>query len=316
MDLTPVIGDEIKSLGGTAAGWQVDGKQYGIPWNMGIVGFWYRTDLFAQAGITGAPATIDDLYKDVDMLKAKGIAPIAVGGKDKWPEAFYYGYFATRECATDVLKTATLKKDFSAPCLLKAGKDIQDLVGKQPFQKGFLGSPAQQGAVSSAGLIANGRAAMELQGQWNGAVITSLTPDKKSLGDKLGWFPFPTVPGGAGDPTAQFGGGDGFSCSATAPPECAQFLKFLLQPDEQKKFGVTGAGLPSIPDAGSSVTDTTVTPVLKARNGASFIQLYFDKALPTAVGNALNNEVANIFAGSGSPEAIGKAVADSAAAQK
>ena len=26
------------------------GKQFGIPWSMGIVGFWYRTDLFAQAG--------------------------------------------------------------------------------------------------------------------------------------------------------------------------------------------------------------------------------------------------------------------------
>ena len=31
---------------------------------------------------------------------------------------------------------------------------------------GFLGTPAQQGADSSAGLIANGKAAMELQGHW------------------------------------------------------------------------------------------------------------------------------------------------------
>jgi len=250
------------------------------------------------------------------MLKAKGIAPIAVGGKDKWPDAFYYGYFATRECATDILKNATLKKDFSDPCFAKAGKDIQDLVAKQPFQAGFLGSPAQQGAVSSAGLVANGKAAMELQGQWDGGTITSLTPDKKSLGDKLAWFPFPTVTGGAGDPTAQFGGGDGFSCSASAPPECAEFLKFILSPDEQKKFAATGAGLPSIPDAGSAVTDKAMSPILKARDSASFIELYFDKALPTAVGSALNDEVANIFAGSGSPDAIVKAVADAAANNK
>ena len=59
-----------------------------------------------------------------------------------------------------------------------------------------------------------------------------------------------------------------------------------------------------------------MAPVLKARDGASFIELYFDKALPTAVGSALNDEVANIFASSGSPDAIVKAVADAAAANK
>src|SRR6185436_683467 len=27
------------------------GKNYGVPWDMGMVGFWYNKDLFAQAGI-------------------------------------------------------------------------------------------------------------------------------------------------------------------------------------------------------------------------------------------------------------------------
>ena len=38
--------------------YQVDGKQYGIPYNFGMVGFWYNKALFAQAGITAPP---DDL---------------------------------------------------------------------------------------------------------------------------------------------------------------------------------------------------------------------------------------------------------------
>ena len=44
----------IKTIGGAAAGWQVNGQQYGIPYNVGVVGFWYNKDLFTKAGITAA----------------------------------------------------------------------------------------------------------------------------------------------------------------------------------------------------------------------------------------------------------------------
>ena len=32
-----------------------NGKQYGVPWDLGIVGIWYNKDLFAKAGITAPP---------------------------------------------------------------------------------------------------------------------------------------------------------------------------------------------------------------------------------------------------------------------
>ena len=69
----------------------------------------------------------------------------------------------------------------------------------KPFQSGFLGTPAQVGAGSSAGMVANGKAAMELQGDWDPGVMAPLTSNK-NLNSKLGWFPFPSVPGGAGRP--------------------------------------------------------------------------------------------------------------------
>ena len=51
------------------------------------------------------PATIDDLNADVTKLKAAGITPIAIGSKDKWPDAFWWEYFAIRECSTDTSRT-------------------------------------------------------------------------------------------------------------------------------------------------------------------------------------------------------------------
>ena len=34
--------------------YQIDGKQYGVPFNLGMVGVWYRKSLFEKAGIDGA----------------------------------------------------------------------------------------------------------------------------------------------------------------------------------------------------------------------------------------------------------------------
>ena len=38
-DLTKYVAPWIKSIGGSAAGWQVNGKQYAIPYSLGVVGF-------------------------------------------------------------------------------------------------------------------------------------------------------------------------------------------------------------------------------------------------------------------------------------
>lgn len=314
-DLTEATKTAIAKVGGSAAGWQVDGQQYGVPYSVGVVGFWYRTDLFEKAGITAPPTTMDELNAAVVKLKAAGLTPIAVGSKDKWPDAFYWGYFATRECGQAVLQQATKDVKLADPCFVKAGQDLQAFLATEPFQKGFLGTPAQTGAASASGLMASGKAAMELQGHWETGVIGGLTADKKQLGDKLGWFPFPTVTGGAGTADAAFGGGDGFSCSVKAPPACADFLNYMLDVENQKKFGALNVGLPVVSGSESSVADTSLKTLLEFRNTSSFVQLYFDKALPTSVGEALNDEIANMFAGESTPEKIVQAVADEAANQ-
>src|SRR3954447_23128260 len=73
-----------------------DGKTYGVPWDAGMVGFWYNKALFKKAGIDAPPATWTDFLADVKKLKAANITPIAVGEKDKWPGHFYWVYMVTR----------------------------------------------------------------------------------------------------------------------------------------------------------------------------------------------------------------------------
>lgn len=308
MDMTQATSSWIGQIGKTAAAWQTNGKQFGLPYEVHIAGFWYRKDLFAQAGITSPPATIDDLMTDIGKLKAANITPIALGSQDKWPDAFYWQYFVLRECPPAVVSSSEAKQTLTDPCFTKAGEDTQKLLATNPFQPGFLGTPAQTGAGSSAGILANGKAAMELQGDWEASTMASLTSDKQ-LESKMAWFPFPSVPGGAGDQKVALSGGDGFSCTSKATSACTDFLKYIDSVDVQKKIAADGIGIPVNPAAASSLTDPTLQTIFQY---LQHNQISSYSVFSTNVGNAFDDAVANFFAGKGTPQSIPMAVTQSA----
>lgn len=311
------ISDDVESwtdeIGGAAANWQVDGRQYGIPYTMGVVGFWYNTDLFDQAGVDEPPETWDELFDAIGALKAADITPIALGGQDRWPDAFYWDYLALRLCSQEVMEQSAVDFGFDDSCWVQAGEELQRLIDAEPFNEGFLATPAQQGAGSSAGLIGNGQAAMELMGHWDIDIMNGLSPDGEGLGDALGWFPFPTLPDGAGDPDAALGGGDGFSCSAEAPPECVDFLSYLATPDVQERWAALGIGLPVREGSEGSVENPNLQRLVEFRGSSPYIQTYLDIAYGNTVGQALNDAIAEQFAGALSAEDVISAVEDAAA---
>ena len=47
-DITADTKGEVASIGAAANIWAVDGKQYGLPFDFGIEGFWYNKDPFTQ----------------------------------------------------------------------------------------------------------------------------------------------------------------------------------------------------------------------------------------------------------------------------
>lgn len=316
-DISADVTDEIAAIGGTVAPWQVDGKTYGLPFNFGIEGFWYNKDLFAQAGIDEVPATLDDLYDAIEKLKAANIVPVAVGAGDKWPAAHYWYNFALKSCSPETLSNAQANLEFDDPCFVEAGELLQEFIASNPFQEGFLGTTAQQGAGSSAGLVATGNAAMELMGHWNPGVMGGILSEE-SGGEAtppafLGWFNFPGIDGADGDPTAALGGGDGFACSKDAPPACVELLKYIVSVDVQTRFGEIGAGLPVTKGSEVGITDPNLSQVLQGLQAATYVQLWLDTAYGPTVGGAMNDGIVNLFAGNGTPEDIVTAIQDAVA---
>ncbi|MEV0608990.1 extracellular solute-binding protein [Polymorphospora rubra] len=283
----------------------IDGKIYGIPFDVGMVGFWYNKDLFARAGVAAVPATWTEFLAAVSRIKAAGITPIALAGKEKWPAHFYWSYLAMRIGGPTALQQAGTDANFDTPDLVAAGTRLKELVDLAPFQKDFLGADYSSPDGQAATMV-NGGAAMELMGQWAPSVQASLAVDKKGLGDKLGFFPFPAVDGGKGAVSDVFGGGNGFAVGRDAPSSTVDFLRNLLDPGNQRKSAATGAVLPTVRDAVDAVADPNGKAVAASLAAATGFQLYLDQAYPPALGQQVNDSVAELIAGSKTPGQVVK----------
>ncbi len=288
-----------------------NGKQYGVPWDMGMIGFWYNKDLFSKAGIATPPTTWADFLTDVGKLKASGVAPLAIAGKDEWPSMHLWTYLVLRNGGGDNLAQMIQSGDWNTDACTKAGQDVLDLNALDPYQAGYKSAVYNDEAAA----VGNGKAAMELMGQWAPSVQMDQSADKQGLGDKLGWFPFPSIEGGAGAPTDGVGGGNGIAVGKDAPPEAIDFLKFFESVDNANKLNTDNVGLSPVVGTSSSITDPNLQMVASGRDQATFMQLYLDQATSPAMGTAINDATIALFLGKSTPEKVCQAISDAAATQ-
>jgi ABC-type sugar transport system, periplasmic component len=287
------------------------GMQYGIPWDMGMIGVWYNKALFTKAGISAPPATWDDFLADVGKLKTAGIVPLAIAGKEMWPSMHLWTYLALRIGGGDSLAQMVQTGNWNTDACTKAGDEVLKLNALDPYQPGFKGATYPQEAAA----VGNGKAAMEVMGQWAPAVQADNSTTKKGLGADLGWFPFPTVTGGAGAATDGVGGGNGIAVGKNASPEALDFLKFFNSVENATKINNSNIGLSPVVGTESAITDPNLQAVLAGRGKATFMQLYLDQATSPAMGTAINEATIGIFDGASTPAKVCKAITDAAAAQ-
>jgi raffinose/stachyose/melibiose transport system substrate-binding protein len=205
------------------------------------------------------------------------------------------------------LKQAAIDKNFSTPDFVAAGARLAELVALQPFQTGFLAA-GYSTADGQAATMGNGKAAMELMGQWAPGVQRDSSAGKKGLGSKLGFFSFPAVEGGKGKITDAFGGGGGFAVGKDAPAEAVEFLKFIAQPDNARIEAKTAGTLPVVKVAGDAVTDPNLKLVSDTLASSTGFQLFLDQAYAPAVGQQVNDSVAELLAGKATPEKVVEAI--------
>ncbi|MBL8807133.1 MAG: extracellular solute-binding protein [Rhodospirillales bacterium] len=310
-DITAQIADIKDTIAPAAlAAFTRDGKTYGLPFAQSQVGFIYNKELMAKGGVDGTTIkTWDDLLGAVKKLKAAGVTPLTVGGGDKWPLHFYWTYLAVRQGGKAALEAALAGKDggFESETYQKAGEYMKQLVDLQPFQNGFLGFKNPQ----STGFFGDGKAAMSL-------VISTVYHQQKALAankvgipdDKLGFFDFPTVPGGKGAASDTLGGINGWLITKGAPKAAVDFVKHFVSKDVQSRLAGANFLIPVVKGADAGIGNAFMRNVAQNLARSGYHQNFYDQDLGPSVGRVVNDATAELAGGSMTPKQVAKAVQD------
>jgi raffinose/stachyose/melibiose transport system substrate-binding protein len=307
------ITDQVKGYSDTItpaalAAFTQNGRVYGLPIALSQVGFLYNKELLAKANVDAAKIkTWDDLLAAVKALKAAGVTPIVVGGADKWPLHFYWTHLAVRSGGRAAFDAA-LQGDnggFEGETFQKSGALFKQLVDLQPFQNGFLGFKNPQ----AVGYFGDGKAAMTLAISTVYHLQRALAADKVGLGeDKIGWFDFPAVPGGKGEPTDTLGGITGWLITKGAPKEATDFLKFFISKDVQTKLAAGNFLIPVVKGAEVGLNNTFMKQIADNLAKSNYHQNFYDQSLGPSVGRVVNDVTAEIAGGSMTPQQAATAI--------
>lgn len=255
-----------------------DGKRYLVPFGYHYAGMFYNPKVLKDAGVTAMPKTWEEFLALCETLKSKGIAPIALGSKNRWPAQFWFDYLLLRTAGPDYrAKLMDGSASYSDPEVKKAMGIWKDLVDKGYF----VANANADDWTDAADKVARGDAAMTLMGTWitgywNGI---GLKPQ-----DDYDFFAFPAIQDGV--PNAVVGPVDGLVVSANAanPEGAEKLVNFMVSnPKVQAKW----AGIQGALSANVNVDPASYTPVmqraLKTVADAQAFAFNYDLATPPPV---------------------------------
>lgn len=267
-----------------------DGKYYGAPTTMNIVGMFCNMELLGQVGYTEVPGTYEDLIACCDKLKEAGIIPFGCSGKETWCVTEYLESIIEKTAGASALNEifggrATWNNEDVA----KGVGIFQDMINKEYFDPSGI-------ALSNDEVKANfmdGKYAFYMNGTWNCADFAGA-----GLSDKVKVAEFPVI-----DPTKSVlgeligGPSDTLAASSSSPnaalaAECTfEIAKGICH------YGyLDGCGLPAwTPDYDTSSINPLTQAVSEICANASQYVLFGDTAMDADTANIYLDYVAKIY---------------------
>ena len=278
-------------------------KVYGVPM-LGTqpVIFYYNKSIFNKYGLT-PPKTWSELLQIVKTLESKGVTPISLAGQNQWPDLMYEEYLVGRIGGPKPFQNVVDRKPnaWSDPAFIKANTMIQQLVSMKAFPSNFESLNFNTG--QSTQLLTSDKAAMQLMGSWDYQAILSTAPDFIKKG-KLGWFDFPKVEGGEGDPNNVAGNLTNYYSLTTATASNAKkaattFLNDAVMSDFHIN-GLINIGLvPPVKGIESKLKKADHSDWLRyiynLGNNAPYYDLSWDQALPAQPAQSLLTNLDQLF---------------------
>lgn len=282
-------------------------KIYGIPESgPDYELMWENKSVLDKAGAVSAPSTWTAFMQDVSAVKKAGVAPIALAGKDLWPEMIWLQYLTLRYGGTAPFgKIAALQTGaWSDPAVVKAADTVAQMAKAGDFAKGFDTVTFDGGQADQE--LSSGQAAFEAQLYYDSANMRVFNPAFAASPDYVP-FNFPSVPGGTGDPNQLVGQaaeyfGVSSHLSAAQTKQALAFLKFETTSNAYNLQYLADRGYsPITPAAARQLTSGNVPDgaLLKKLydigTSAGSFQPYWDQDLPSAVITPMLTNIGELF---------------------
>lgn len=175
-----------------------DGKRYGVPLTMNIVGLFANMDLLKQVGYDDIPGTYDEFIQCCDALKAAGIIPFGCAGKETWCVTEYLESVIEKSAGGNVLNDIfTGKASWNNQDVADAVDTFQSLVNNGYFDPNGIALTNDEVKEN----FMQGKYAFYMNGTWNCADFAAnadfgskvkvgefpvINADKSSLGQLIG----------------------------------------------------------------------------------------------------------------------------------
>ena len=286
------------------------GKIYGVPFSMlSTHVIYYNKKILADAGFQSFPATWGDFKSMIEKVKAKGIAPIALGNKEQWvAESCVLSALGDRFTGTDWFNSIKEKKGakFTEPEFVKALAALQELAKAGAFNKDMNSINNDQQKT----LYFNGKAAMFMEGSW---AIGAVMAGPKEVADNTEVAVLPSVDGGKGDPKSMSGGaGSGFAVGtkgfAAKKDAIAKVLKAVSGQDYAKSIAEKGEPVAfKVADYDKSKVSPLAVKYAEMASKLKFTPIY-DSYLNPAVVSKMNAGLQELLIGAVTPEELAKRI--------
>lgn len=289
-DMYPTYAAELPEVMTTNATY--DGKHYGVPYSMSIVTLYANMDLLKKAGWEEIPATYEDMIKCCEDLKAAGIIPFGVSGKELWCLSEYVEPLVIKSIGGDKLRDIyNGVASWNDPGVVKAIAAFQEMVEKEYFDP----SAIALGNDEVKNNFIAGKYAFYQNGSWNNGDIGA---SDIAANVKAGTFP---VLDPENATLYQMIGGPNNTLAVTATsehPEVAAEAAFELGKFLSGADYVSGANLPCwAADPNAEITNPLIPAVAEMVAQADAMVLFGDNFLSADAANTYLDYIGQAFAG-------------------
>jgi multiple sugar transport system substrate-binding protein/raffinose/stachyose/melibiose transport system substrate-binding protein len=256
---------------------------------------YYNKQIFADAGISGPPATWAELVADGKKIEAKGKQALGAEGANV-SENIHHTFVFAKQHGADFF-TADGKADFTNDGVVAAVKQYVDLMAKDKVIPVGNAEYAQNQSVSD---FAKGKTAMLM---WQSA---SANLKSQGMSDSsYGIAPIPVQSGtpGTGAQTNSMVAGINLAVfkNTNNLDGSTKFVKFMTSDAEQKILNTAYSSIPPVKTAQEDTAfNTPANAVLKntlATSAAALPQVADESQFETAVGTAVKDLFADAAAG-------------------